>query len=232
MTTNMSHVLAEAHRLHTHIRNLREQIDRGPRILKAHETKLARQEQALIDSRAELTRLRLRTQEQELSLKATEDQIRKWDEQLRQSMDAREYSALLTELGAGRDRVSKLEESILADLAEIDTRTAADPEAEFALEQAREQFAEYQVEAEQRMERLRRDLTIAEQELTELEANFPIEQKDNYDRLIRAHGADAFSQAKEGTCGHCHSGLTTEKRIRLQGGALICCSACGRLLYT
>jgi predicted nucleic acid-binding Zn-ribbon protein len=65
-------ILRECHRLRRHLRDLQAEIDRGPRVLKAQQAKLAAAEQAHKDSYDTIKRLKLKQKEDEGTLKQTE----------------------------------------------------------------------------------------------------------------------------------------------------------------
>ena len=52
-----------------------------------------------------------------------------------------------------------------------------------------------------------------------------------YDRLVKAHGADALSPLAGTSCAACYTDLTPQGYNDMRAGRLVVCKNCGKLLY-
>jgi predicted nucleic acid-binding Zn-ribbon protein len=222
--------LRELHRLHRHARDLKTEIERGPRVLKAHQQKLAKQEADAHDAHEAVKRLKMSVHEKEVSLKATHQQLVKFQKQLDEAT-GKVYDLKLVEIAHAKDAGLKLEDEILAGITETEERTAQIPVLEQALEQARRDHAKFEEEAKARLARLTEELAQTQAAVKAAEAQLPPAMMPSYNRLINAHGADAMAVVKDNACSHCRTGITQQMMNDLTAGRSIACRSCGRLLY-
>ena len=52
-----------------------------------------------------------------------------------------------------------------------------------------------------------------------------------YRRVVGSLGADAMAPVENGVCTGCYVALRPQQRVQLNGGTIVFCSSCGRLLY-
>jgi predicted nucleic acid-binding Zn-ribbon protein len=222
--------LRELHRLHRHARDLKTEIERGPRVLKAHQQKLAKQEADARDAHEAVKRLKMSVHEKEVSLKATHQQLVKYQKQLDEAA-GKVYDLKLVEIAHAKDAAQKLEDEIFAGMTETDERTAQLPVIEQALQQARGEYAKFEEEAKARLARLTEELNQTQAAVKTTEATLPPPMLPSYNRLINAHGADAMAVVKDRACSHCRTGITQQQVNDLTAGHAVSCKSCGRLLY-
>src|SRR5437773_1316484 len=84
----------EIHRLRRHIRELQDQVDRAPRVLKTQQAKVARQEEIQREGQDHLKKLKVSIHEKEVSLKATHGLVAKHLKQMETAESKKEYDAL------------------------------------------------------------------------------------------------------------------------------------------
>jgi predicted nucleic acid-binding Zn-ribbon protein len=221
----------EIHRLHRFAADLREQIERTPRQIKAHQTRLAQLEQAQRDDQEALKKLKVTLHEKEVSLKATGEHLRKWERQLGDIMSKKEYDALQAEIAHARARVDQLEEEIFAGMAEAEERAAKLPETDRGVQKAREEFAAYEAAARKRVGEQQGMLAETTAKLKELEKEIPDKHRATYDRVVGAMGADAFAAARGRTCSGCRTEMTAQNYNDLRSSAVVVCRSCERILY-
>src|SRR6476659_6752865 len=70
-------IFRECHRLRRHLRDLKEEIERGPRALQAQRARLAAEEQAHKDAYEKIKELKLKQKEEESLLKSYEADLAK-----------------------------------------------------------------------------------------------------------------------------------------------------------
>jgi predicted nucleic acid-binding Zn-ribbon protein len=223
--------LRELHRLHRLVRDLKAEIDKGPRLIKSQQAKLARAEVNLHDSQNHLKQLKVTVRDKEASLKSTHQQIAKYEKQQNEVASKKEFEALQHEITHCRESAAKLEDEILSAMSEIDETTPKVPAMESALKQVQAETAGFELESRQRIERLSAELATATAQLVAAEESVPSDIRPSYDRLVAAQGADAIAAVQDKTCMTCYSTVTPQQLRELEAGAFSACKNCGRLLY-
>jgi predicted nucleic acid-binding Zn-ribbon protein len=223
--------LREIHRLRRHAREMQQELDRAPLVLKAHKAKKEKAEAAAADAHDTFKKLKVATHEKEVTLKTTVQQIAKYEKQLDEVTDMKQMEALRHQIANAREKVSALEDEILNSLGEIDERTAKLPEQDKAAANAKTDFAAFEAEQKDRNARLAEELKQALSGIADVESKLPPDLKQHYQRMINAFGADAFAPAEGGTCSFCHAQITSQQQIEVQAGEFVLCRSCGRGLY-
>jgi predicted nucleic acid-binding Zn-ribbon protein len=210
-------LLRELHRLRKLIRDSQAEIDRGPRVLKAHQAKLAAHEKAVADAKDALKHRKADVLTGESQIKSLTQSLTRHEKQLDTLTDPRQIEAKEHDIANTKELIAKQEDDLLAAMSDVDERA---------------DFAAYQAEAAERLARLKEELKTAASALVAEEAKIPPAIRGQYDRLVKAHGADAFAAVENQTCTHCRVGITTQGLADLrQGGHFICCRNCGRAQY-
>lgn len=223
--------IRELHRLRKHLRNLQEEIDRGPRVLKLRQQNLATEEKVHKDAHERLKQLKLKQKDDEGSLKQTEQRLAKLQADIHSSGSKKEFEAKTHEIEFTTTKKGELEDSILTAITEIEELTADLPNVDKKWADAQAEFKTYQQEAEERLQRLIADQKVTLAELATVEAKLPAEVKPLYDRLVKSHGADALAGVAGRTCQHCRTTITEQARTKLLSGLFGTCPNCGRGMY-
>jgi predicted nucleic acid-binding Zn-ribbon protein len=224
-------LLRELHRLRKHIRDAQAEIDRGPRVLKAHQTKLAGQEKALADAKDALKHRKADILTGEAQVKSLNAALAKHEKQLDTLTDPRQIEAKQHDIQNTKDLITKQEDDLLIAMSDVDERTAAIPGLETALTKAKADFAVYEKEAAERMARLKEEVATATKALATEDAKVPAAIKGQYDRLVKAHGADALAAVVDHACSHCRVNITAQDEHDIRADLFTCCKNCGRALY-
>lgn len=225
--------LRECHRLRKHLKTLQEEIDRGPRVLKIQQTRLANEEQAHKDHHETIKKLKLKQRDDEGTLKQTETRLAKLEQQLLGISVPKEYEAKKSEIRQATEKKNELEEAILTTMGELEEKTAAVPAVEKRWADAQAEFKQSQTDAADRLARLKADQTESTALLAKHEADLPDKVKGLYDAQVKGRGPDAMAALKGKVCQGCRGSVTDQKAYELQGGGFVVCpnSGCGRLLY-
>jgi predicted nucleic acid-binding Zn-ribbon protein len=229
--STLSTALRECHRLRKHLKALQEEIALGPRVAKAQQAALDREEQAHKEARETITKLKLRQRDEEGSLKAVETQLAKSEKQLNDTANQKEYSAKQSEIEQAKAKKATLEDAILATMGEIEERTAALPAVDKRWADAQAEFKQQQQEGRERLERLQADQVASQADLAKYEAELPPKVRSVYDAQVKGHGPNALAAVKDKVCLGCRTALTQQKAMELAGGQFVACSNCGKLLY-
>jgi predicted nucleic acid-binding Zn-ribbon protein len=224
-------ILREIHRLRKNAKDLQAKIELGPRQLKAQQDKVTRHEQLLKEAQDRLKHLKVHTHEKEVSLKSTDQTVKKYEGQLSGIMSKKEYDALRTEIQHARDQAGKLEDEILEVLTQTEEQAAKIPELEKALKEAKAQADTFTQEYEARMADYTRQRAAALQELAQIEASLPEDIRPLYERLIKLKGEDAISAVESRICVACYTEITAQQQQDLLRGMWVLCKNCGRIVY-
>jgi uncharacterized protein len=225
-------LLRELHRLRKLIRDAQGEIDRGPRVLKAHQTKLATQEKAVADAKDALKHRKADVLTVESQIKSLTQSLAKHEKQLDTLTDPRQMEAKQHDIANTKAGIDKQEDELLNAMSDVDERAAKIPELEAAMTKAKAEFAVYEKEAAERMGRLKDEIKTATAALAAEESKIPAAVRGQFDRLVKAYGADAFAPVENQTCVHCRVGITQQTLADLRAGnEFICCRNCGRVQY-
>lgn len=231
MAVSVPSIFRECHRLRRHLRELQSEIEQGPRVLKIEQQRLADAEKAHKDAYETIKHLKLKQKEEESLLKTYETQLAKLYERSLVVTTMKEMDATKHETEMANAKKGTCEDAILGAIMEIEERTADLPNVEKRWADAQAEFKQYQIDAQDRMERMLDDQKTCTAKLAEWDAQLPEDVKNLYDRLIKGHGADGLAAVKGRACQQCRTTMTEDKRDDLAAGKFLTCSNCGRGLY-
>jgi uncharacterized protein len=224
--------LREIHRLRRHARELQDRIEQGPRQVKLQHAKAAKQEELLKEAQDAIKHLKVATHEKEVSVKTTQQLIKKYEKQLEEITNKKEYESLRSEIATAHKHVKALEEEILGVMQETEERVAKLPEADKAVKDARAEAAKYEAESKDRLERMTEEYRRTMQTLGEVEATLPEGPvREQYQRQVKARGEDCLSRVESNICTACYTAITAQQANDLSQANFVVCKNCGRILY-
>jgi predicted nucleic acid-binding Zn-ribbon protein len=223
--------LAELHRIHKQLGDLRERKDRGPRQIKAREFNLGKQNEELAKLQAEQKAARVRSDQKQLLLRSSEQKIEDLKVKLNQSASNREYQALKDQIAADQMAGSVLSDEILEAMEKVDELAAHIAEQQKKIEAAKIEVAKATQIVQEQSSTLDSEIGRLEGELKVAESKLPSDFLDTYRRLVKGKGEDAMAEAQGDFCGGCYQQLTPNNMAELQMSRAIVCRNCGRLVY-
>lgn len=219
------------HDLHLKLNAVQEELDKGPRLIKAKENVLAKKQAELEDAKAKHTAQRKLADQKNLQLKTNETKLADLNVKLNMASTNREFDILKGQIAADKMANSVLEDEILDCMEQADKLKAKITDAEKTVAEAKddvrkmtEQVAAAQAGLKERAEKLR--LAV-----TEAETVIPPEHMATYRRLVGAHGADALAVVENNVCTSCNVSLSPQQGVELRGGKFIFCISCGKMIY-
>jgi predicted nucleic acid-binding Zn-ribbon protein len=221
----------EIHRLRKHARDLQQEIDRGPVQLKARRNVAAKAAEGTKDANEGLKKVKVGIHEKEVSLKAIHAQIAKYEKQLDDVKDKKQFDALKHEIAAAKEKGRVIEDQILESMSEIEERAAKLPEHEKVTAKAKEDLATFERELGERLTRQAELLKTALAQLKTIEQQIPEQFVAQYQRMINAFGADSLAAVENHSCQHCHTHITVQQLHEVDTGEFVTCRSCGRGLY-
>jgi predicted nucleic acid-binding Zn-ribbon protein len=226
-------IFREIHRLRRFAEDLKEQLDRIPRQLKAHQARLAKQEQVLREGQDAVKHVKVTASDKEKSLKSQNEKIARFEKQINDVTSKKEYDALQLEIAHAKGECSRLEDEILTALMEADERAAQVPELDKAVKQARADLQKVEAETGPRKADLEAQLKETLEKLKQVEATLVLgpNQRDQYRRTMATMGADGMASVHDRICDNCHTEITVQSQFELEQEHWVVCRSCGRILY-
>ncbi|TWU41409.1 putative zinc ribbon domain protein [Novipirellula aureliae] len=224
-------LLRTLHRIHRQLTDLRSQLDRGPRQIKAGEAMVVRSAAAIAEIEERRKKAILASDEKQLQLQTRELHIEELKAKLNIAGSNREFSLLKDQIAADEQANLVLSDEIFEGLERIDSidQELAKAQAEWQEQQADQQQRVADVDA--KMKTLTVELHRVEAELEESEKQIPAAVKADYQRMVRAKGEEALAPTDGGSCGGCNQTLTTQLISTVQLSQLVRCPNCNAFLY-
>ena len=223
--------LRKLHRLHQQLHDLKDRLERGPRVARAHEANLKRVESQLAEAQEKSKGLRVKLDGRQLQLKSREAEVQRRRQQLREAKDNRAYQALRDQIAADEKANSVLEDEILDLMERTDEAHKQLAQAEAAVAKARDDAKKHTEQFAQDAPRIKADLDRLHGELKHTEDELPGDFKEAYRRLVKSKGSDAMAPIQGEFCGGCNQHVPLNMVNSLSLSKPIFCRSCGRLLY-
>jgi hypothetical protein len=223
--------LRELHQVHQRIREIRDALSQGQRLLEVRRTNVAKRTEELERARAEQKRLASQTATKELERKSKESRIADLQKKLLEATSNKEYQTLIAEQAAALAAKGALEDEMLDCMVREDELKAKMKTMEADLAKARQAVADQEAVVAQQTARLTAELATSERQLQEAETALPNDIQPLYRRLVTRYGADSLAPAVHGSCHGCFTMVTPQMQNQLAMSELVFCKSCGRILY-
>jgi len=223
--------LRELHRIHQHLAELRDRMERGPKQIRAREANVAQLDAQLAAARDRVKQTQVATDRKQLDLKAGEQKVIDLRVKLNAANSNREYQAFVEQIAAAEMAGSVLSDEIIEGLEKIDLLQSQVKEAETALAAGKQELDKTRRAIDESAATIRENITRLEGELATAEQALPADFKTDYQRVVRSKGADSLSTADDGVCAGCGQQITLNMQNELKLSRLVFCKSCGRLLY-
>lgn len=164
-------------------------------------------------------------------LKALQDKLNKYREQLYAVKSNREYDAITLEIETVEQKIDETETKILELIEKEEKAAAAVKELESQLVSVRENLAAKEQELQQKISK-----TEAEFKQWQLkrQALLPQIRKPilaTYERIRKVRGRKTVVELSKYACGGCYSAIPPQKALEIRNmDQLILCESCGRIL--
>jgi predicted nucleic acid-binding Zn-ribbon protein len=188
-------------------------------------------QKALDDCHAALKQRKVEIHEKEVSLKANQERIARYQKQRQTVTDKKQYDALGHEIDAVRQENNALEDQTLAAMGAVEEKTKELPALEEALKLAQAALAEHEAQAQLENAELSRRLAEAEAQVRQTLAQLEESARRAYERIAAARGVDALAPSTRKACNGCNMEVTGQQYNDLLSGRLVSCKSCARILY-
>ena len=235
--TSETHTQVESlrtlHRILRQLSDLRGRLRRGPNLIRAHETNLAKCQAELELVKKESTDMRVANDAKQGRLNDGEEKIKKLKVQLNTASSNREYQGLKEQIAATEMANGVLADEILEGLEQIDQEAGKIVEAQrrYQKTQAEVEKAHQKVQEEEPL--ITGDITRLEAELAEWENRLDGDFKNLYVRISRIKGENALAALDGEYCSGCNKIVPLNKiaNLMLETPKPVVCEGCGRLIY-
>ena len=224
--------LRKLHRLHIQATELRNRLARGPKQIKARENNLTHVESELEATKEKHKKTQLLLTQKELNLKERENRILDIRAKLNSASSNREYTTFVEQIAADEQANSVLADEILELYDKVSEDKDVVTAAERVVADVKTQLDDVRKKVADSKAGLEAELATAEAGLVEAEKSLPGDIKQEYDRVVKAHGEEALAPIEEEVCGGCYVRITSQMLNELMiGEKMVFCKQCGRLLY-
>jgi predicted nucleic acid-binding Zn-ribbon protein len=167
----------------------------------------------------------------QLDLKTSEQRIADWKVKLNTCNSNKEFQTMKEQIAAAEMAGSVLQDEILESMERVDQLEIAVNEAKERVAANKTELAKFRDSVASEAQVVAGDLKRLEAELVDAEKSLPAEFRGDYDRVIRAKGAEGMARMEDGTCEGCGQSITLNQQNNLMLSKAVFCTACGRLLY-
>lgn len=223
--------LAELHRLHLASQEVQEQIERGPRQLKARQQAILQKQAELEVQKQKHKALRMNADQKSLQLKSNEVKIGDLRVKLNQASSNREFDIIRAQMEADTVANSVLEDEILDSLEKVDAAHLAIKKLEEEVAQAKAEETRVAAQICAAQPGYQSRLAELQSAIANAEGRLPADIVTPYRRLVQAYGPAALAEVDGTACNSCYVNLPAQMVMQVRAGQVMFCKVCGRLLY-
>jgi predicted nucleic acid-binding Zn-ribbon protein len=230
--TATADALRDLHTLHQRAKAVRDRLQSGPKTLAARQAALAARQADLEKARKALQDAKLGLSKNEHALQASQAKIDDLKVKLNQVKKNEEYKALQNQIAHDKAAMGKYEDQILQGYEVIETQTAELAKFEAEVKDFAQEVEKLQADLEAQAVSQKTLLGELEASIASGEDSIPVDQREQYRRVVRQLGADALAAVEGGACVGCYTSVTAQTLNELiNRESLTFCKSCGRLLY-
>ena len=222
--------LRELHQLLLKLRDVRDELDRGPKQVKARENLLKKAEGELDDKREQLKQAKAAADRKSLELKSNEGKLKELQAKLNAATTNKEFDIIRGQMEADTVANSVLEDEILEALDGVDRLQAEIGEAEKRVDQSQAELKKKSDAVSAAKAGLEAEAGELDRQVAAVDVFLTGDVRQKYTRLVDAYGADAMAPVDGKICTSCYTSVTPQSKVLLNSGEIVFCS-CGRLLY-
>ncbi len=227
----VSNGLEILHDLHQKLTAVQEELERGPRLIKAKENLLTKRQAELDEAKAEHTAQRKLSDSKNLQLKTNENKLADLNTKLNMASTNREFDILKGQIAADTMAKSVLEDEILDCLEQADRLKEKVAVAEKSVADAKQEVVKMTAQVAATEAGLKERRTALTHQVTEAETVIPEDHMPQYRRLIGAFGSDSLAYVEKGVCTSCNVSVSPQQNVELRSSNFVFCRTCGKLIY-
>ena len=220
--------------LHQHlvqIADIKSQIERGPRQVKAAILQVDTVREALQKCKDTIKQKKMDADRKQLQLRELEAKVHDWEGKMNLAKNNREFQVIKEQIAADSQANSVLSDEILEILEEIDSLQIASKGFDEKLKLIEAEKVKTESTVSERLVTLNSELERVQGNLTDLEKQLTADFLVQYKRLVSNRSEDSMAALDDVSCGGCNTGLPPRILDSLRKEQAIVCPSCGRLLY-
>ncbi len=225
-------LLQTLHRMLRQLTDIEDRMRRGPmkvKVVETNETSFAADE---ADCLAKQEELRRSSNDKTMQLNEREAKIDDMKNKLNTCDSNKEFQLLKDRIAADLQANSVLQDEILELLERLDVVNADVAQAKANHQKAKDETTAMRERVKLELSELNAEKDRVTGELAEGEKALPTAMMEDYRRLVRLKGENAFAISMIDTCDNCNQRLTTQTISDLMLKKLVYCPGCGAVLYT
>lgn len=222
--------MKQLHELRLKLREISDQLERGPRQIAARMQTVEKKKEELDALRNKLKQMKMAADQKNLQLKSSEARIYDLTGKLNSAANNREYEALRSQIAADTMAKSVLEDEILEALEKVDAAQIDVKKFEVDMTSIEADLQKLTVDVRAKEAGLKEQAAELEKQVAEAEKILPPDIVPQYRRLVQAYGAAALAPVLNKSCSECYVSLTAQLFVELRSGKVQFCT-CGRLMY-
>jgi len=195
-----------------------------PQRLQAYEAACTAARRQLVQQQAAIEQSERQQRAYERELASHQEALRKTQSKVYDVKTNKEYSAILAEIDAGKQRLEVLEDQLLTLMEATDQQRQAYRVQEQQEQAALQELAVQTRHIDQEQETLRRAMVAAQEQRQQTVAAMDAKFYEQYQKVAAQHGGRVIAQLQEGVCSGCHLKLPPQliSEIRLQTQLFTC----------
>lgn len=224
-------IVRRLHEILLQAADIRGQIERGPKQIKAAESKAQQARDGVSACKDDIKKNRMEADRKQLQQRQYESKLYEWQGKLNGASNNREYQAIKDQIAADTQANSVLSDEIFEILERIDSLQGKLVGMEGELKTIEADSTKVQARIQERLGVLQGELVRVESELKKAESELSEDFAAIYHPLVKTRCEEAFAPLEGRSCGGCNTGLPPRVVDQLRQGHSVACSSCGRWLY-
>ncbi len=224
--------LRDLHALHQRAKALKDRLASAPKTLATRKAVLAKRQGEVEAASKALKDAKARSKAKETQVQSMQAKTEDLRVKLNSVKKQVEYDAIRNQLAHDNLSISKIEDEILEAMTKADEQAAALAAQEAEVKKLAGEVDALAADISAKAEGQKAQLQEMEVALVEAEAFISEDQREQYRRNVKQRGADALAPIEHGACTGCFVSTTPQMLNELiNGGHLVFCKTCGRILY-
>ena len=212
------------------------ELDRGnaaiPQQIESGKSDLKEKQEELKQAEGVLAELQKKRKDLEMEVATENDHIAKTKSKLPAVKTNKEYTAILTEVDAVKEKISVLEDKELELMEELEEKEKGIPAFKVQCKEEEENFNAYKAKKEAEAKRTEEELEVLRARRHAAAGGIEEKLLGQYNKVFKARDSLAVVTIKENICQGCHSQILPQQVIDVKMGETINqCEQCSRILY-
>jgi len=182
-------------------------------------------------SEERITQLQLDYKRLELELQTLENELAKYQSQMKIIKTNKEYDALMAEMETRKTKISKGEDELLKIMNEMEELNSKIPEYKQKLNETKKANQSQLNELKKEIDSIGTKIKIKEDERKNVVVRISKPAAAIYERVRKGKGEVVVVTVKKKACSGCYKSFPPQRIQEIRkGDGIICCDNCGRIL--